>query len=109
LHTALDSFELQGHVPETIVSGQTSDISPFIEYVWFDWIMYFNQAASFPDLKQHLGQWLGPAVDLVLARTAKILKMNGQIKCGMIFCEVVSKVCDPWFPECPCLVQSCTQ
>jgi hypothetical protein len=30
-HTALDLFELQGQVPETIVSGQTADISLFIE------------------------------------------------------------------------------
>jgi hypothetical protein len=28
----LDSLELQGQVPETIVSGQTADISPFVEY-----------------------------------------------------------------------------
>jgi hypothetical protein len=55
-HTALDLFELQGQVPETIVSGQTADISPFIEYLWFDWIIYYDRVASFPDLKERLGQ-----------------------------------------------------
>ena len=28
-HTALDIFSLNGQVPETIVSGETADISPF--------------------------------------------------------------------------------
>jgi len=30
-HAALDIYELQGQVPETILSGQTADISPFVE------------------------------------------------------------------------------
>ena len=29
-HTALDIYELQGQVPETLLSGKTADISPFI-------------------------------------------------------------------------------
>jgi len=33
-HTALDLFELQGQVPETILSGQTAYISPFVECRW---------------------------------------------------------------------------
>jgi hypothetical protein len=79
-HTALDSFELQGQVPETIVPGQTADISLFIEYASFDWIIYYDRVASFPDPKERLGQWLGPAIDLGPARTAKILKANGQVE-----------------------------
>ena len=31
-HTANSCFELQGQVPETYLSGQTADISPFVEY-----------------------------------------------------------------------------
>jgi hypothetical protein len=80
LHTVLDLFELQGQVPETIVSGQTANISPFIEYAWFDWIIYYDQVASFPDLKEQLGWWLGPAIDLGPAINAKILKANGQVE-----------------------------
>jgi hypothetical protein len=38
-HTALDSYELQGQVPETIVLGQKEDISPFVEYEWFKWVI----------------------------------------------------------------------
>ena len=31
-HTALDIYELQGQVPETLLSGQATGISPFIEH-----------------------------------------------------------------------------
>ena len=33
-HTALDIYELKGQVTETLLSGQTTDISPFIEHEW---------------------------------------------------------------------------
>ena len=36
LNTALNSYELQGQVPETILSGQTADISPFMQHGWYD-------------------------------------------------------------------------
>ena len=36
LHNALDIYELQGQVPETLLSGQTADICPFIEHKWYD-------------------------------------------------------------------------
>ena len=34
-NTALDIYELRGQVPETVVSGETSDISPFVELAWY--------------------------------------------------------------------------
>jgi hypothetical protein len=77
--TALDSYELNGQVPDTIVSGQTADISPFIEYSWYKWVKYYNKTASFPNPKELLGRWLGPTVDLGPAMTAKILKANGNM------------------------------
>jgi hypothetical protein len=46
----------------------------------FDWIIYYDRVASFPDPKEQLGWWLGPAIDLGLAMTAKILKPNGQVE-----------------------------
>jgi hypothetical protein len=70
--TALDSYELNGQVPETIVSGQTADISPFVEYSWYDWVKYYDKTASFPNPKELIGRWLGPTVDLGPAMTAKI-------------------------------------
>jgi hypothetical protein len=93
-HTVLDSFELQGQVPETIVSGQTADISLFIEYAWFDWIIYYDQVVSFPDLKEQLGWWLGPAIDLGPAMTAKILKANGQVEYNSTHCSLTDAELD---------------
>jgi hypothetical protein len=78
-HTAIDHYELQGQVPETIVSGQTADISPFVEYPWYGWVKYWDGKAQFPEPKEVLGRWLGPSMDIGPAMTAKILKSNGQI------------------------------
>ena len=35
LNTALNSYELQGQVLETILSGQTADISLFVQHGWY--------------------------------------------------------------------------
>ena len=78
-HTALTSYELHGQVPETIVSGQTADISPFAEHGWYDWVIWYDANATFPEPKEQLGRWLGPAVDIGPAMTGKILKENGQV------------------------------
>ena len=78
-HTALDSYELQGEVPETILSGQTVDISPFVECGWCDWVKWFDSRAKYPAEREVLGRWLGPSVDVGPAMTSKILKSNGQI------------------------------
>ena len=37
-HTVLDIYELEGQVPETMLSGQMADISPFMEHGWYDWV-----------------------------------------------------------------------
>jgi len=75
-HTALDSFELQGQVAETIVSGKTAEISPFAEHGWYDWVMWFDSDAAYSKPKEQLGRWLGPAIDIGPAMPAKILKCN---------------------------------
>ena len=36
LHTAHDIYQLDGRVPETVVSGETADISPFCEFGFWD-------------------------------------------------------------------------
>jgi hypothetical protein len=47
-HTALDQYDLRGQVPETIVSGQTADISPFVEHAWYDWVKWYDVMPLFP-------------------------------------------------------------
>ena len=77
--TALDTFELDGQVPETIVSGQTADISPFVEHAFYDWVYFLDTSIKFPNDKMVLGRWLGPAHNIGPAMTAKILKSNGEV------------------------------
>jgi hypothetical protein len=69
-YTALDLYELQGQVPETIVSGQTVDISPFVEYAWFEWVIWYDRSAEFPEAKETLGRSLGPIIDIGPVLTA---------------------------------------
>ena len=78
-NTALDIFGLEGQVPETMISGQTADISPFVEHGWYDWVYWWSVNASYPEPKEVLGHWLGPLIDVGPAMTAKVLKSNGQV------------------------------
>ena len=78
-NTAHDIYELGGEVPETIVSGETSDISQLCELGWYEWCKFRDVAAPFPEDKQVLGRYLGPSIDIGPAMTAKILKTNGQV------------------------------
>ena len=42
--------------------------------------MVINESqATFPEMKVHIGRWLGPAVDIGFVLTYKILKSNGQV------------------------------
>ena len=90
LNTVIDNYELQGQVPETILSGQTSDISPFVECAWYEWVYWYNNLAKYPELREELGRWLGPALDIGPAMTAKILKSNGQ----MVYLSMYRKLMD---------------
>ena len=78
-HTALNLYELENEVPETKLSGQTGEISPFAEYHWYQWVKWYNTTNNLPNDKEELGRWLGPSTDVGPALTAKILKANGQI------------------------------
>jgi hypothetical protein len=77
--TALDIFSLEGQVPDTIVKGQTSDISPLAEYAWYEWVKFRDTGQSFPDSKEWLGRDLGPAIDIGPAMSRKVLKINDEV------------------------------
>lgn len=78
-NTSHDIFKLEGRVPETLMSGETSDISPFCEFAFYDWVMFRDQGVAFPGDPRTLGKYLGPSIDVGPAMTAKILKENGQV------------------------------
>jgi hypothetical protein len=66
-------------VPETIVSGEPADISPFALFKWYKWILLRDTSVTYPDDSIILGRDLGPAIDIGPAMTCKILKENGQV------------------------------
>lgn len=78
-HTALDIFSLNGQVLETIVSGETADISPFALFKWYEWVMYCDTSVLFPEEQLVLRQDLGLAINIGPAMTQKILKDNGKV------------------------------
>jgi len=79
--TSNDIYMTAGQVPETIMTGNTADISHIAEFGWYDWVMFRDNVPSFPDDKLILGRYLGPAIDTGSALTAKILKSNGVFVC----------------------------
>ena len=77
-HTALDIWQLAGQTPETLMTGQTPDISHLLEFDWFDWVMYYDSETKFPEDSEVLGRWLGPAQDIGPMMCSKIQKPNGN-------------------------------
>ena len=67
-------------VPETIMTGDTANISRICQFGWYDWVMYHDHT-EFPDNKALLGRYLGPDSDDGSMHTAKILKPNRQYVC----------------------------
>ena len=80
-HTSLDIYGLRGQVPETILKGDTADISFICEFKMFQWVMYHDPKQSYPDAKAKIGRYLGPAIDVGSALTHKILLPNGGYVC----------------------------
>ena len=61
------------------MSGETSDISQFCELECFEWIMFWDENAPFPDDVLKLGIYLGPSIDVGPTMTTKILTQNEQV------------------------------
>ena len=74
-----DVYALDGEVPETMVTGQTADISQFCELAWYDWVMFLDTAQPFPNQPWVLGRYLGPSIDVGPAMTGKFLLPNGEV------------------------------
>ena len=76
--TAHGTYALKDEVPETLVTGETPDISLISEFQWYQWIKWYDQNAPFPQDKYVLGRYCGPSFEISSAMCAKILKQNGQ-------------------------------
>ena len=78
-HTAKDIFSLQGEVPETIMTGQPSDISVLSEFKWYEWVKYKREDQSFPIGTYRLGRCLGPATNQGNKMSQFVLTEKGQV------------------------------
>ena len=81
LNTAWNIYMLQGETPQTVMSGETFNISQFCESGFYKRIMFWEEPdhAPFPEDNPILGRYLGPAIDVGPAMTAKNLKSNGEV------------------------------
>ena len=54
-HTAFDIYKFNEELPETVVTGDTADISTIGSNGWYDWIKFYdNVDNSFPENKYYL-------------------------------------------------------
>jgi hypothetical protein len=53
--TCNDIYRTTGQVPETIMTGNTANISHITEFGWYNWVMFYDNKPSFPDNKLVLG------------------------------------------------------
>jgi hypothetical protein len=65
---------------ETVVSGETADISLFYKFGFWGWVKFWEKGVAFPDNILVLDMYLGPSIDVGLAMTQHIMKANGEIK-----------------------------
>ncbi len=53
--TSSNIYMTASQVPETIMTGDTPDISNIAEFAWFDWVMFRDNVSAYPDYKMTLG------------------------------------------------------
>jgi hypothetical protein len=87
LCTVNDIYETHGETPETIMTGNTANIGHICKFGW-------------PDNKMTLGRYLGPALDVGSALTAKILQSNGTFACQSTFRHLTDE-------ETHCTIHAC--
>jgi hypothetical protein len=79
---------LKGETPETVMSGETADISEFAEHAFYDWVKFKGTTVAFPGSKLVLGRYLGPSTNIRPAMTAKILRKTGHVVHRSTFCAL---------------------
>ena len=58
---ARDNIHCQGQTPETIMTGQPTDISHISEFKFYEWVKYKRENVQYPFSSWQLGRCLGPA------------------------------------------------
>ncbi len=61
------------------MSDETADISQFCKLMWYNWIMYRPGTVDYPNEPLCLWKYLGPAIEVGPAMTAKLLQHNDKV------------------------------
>lgn len=76
-HSCLSIRQLDGEVPQTLLTGDTADISHICEFGWYDWVWYISPQDENMERK-HLGRYLGPSFDVGDVLCARILPASAR-------------------------------
>jgi hypothetical protein len=68
--------QLHGRTPYELLTGNTPDISEFLEFSWFQPIWYYEPAV-FPDQNKHIASWIGIAHRVGQAMCFWVLPITG--------------------------------
>jgi len=72
-------YELYGHVPQSKISGQQTDISSLAAFGWYEWVYYRDPGQTFPMPSERLGRCLGPAEHAGTAMSQWVLNEKGNV------------------------------
>jgi len=76
-HTVNTIHENQGEVPQTIVTGDQSDISWLAEFGWYTYVWYISPEDTSMERKK-LGKYCGPFFNEADAMSAKMLTSKAR-------------------------------
>ena len=76
---AHDYFLLQGHTPFFKLTGRMPDISELVDLSFYDWCIYRDPIAKFPENPMKIGRYLSPAHHCGNAMTNNILTSTGRV------------------------------
>ena len=78
-HTNHDIYYHKGEFFETMLTGQTGDISELGEHEWYFWVIFRDTSVSFPISQWVLGRYYGTSGNVGPEMAAKLLKSHVQI------------------------------
>ena len=74
------TYRLEGRTPFERVHGITPDISPFMDFAFYDKCFYIiDKPGKFPLPKRRVGRWLGPAKQITSDLVYKVLDKRGLV------------------------------
>ena len=76
-HTVNSIHETHGEVPQTVITGESADISWLVEFGWYDYVWYMSPEDTAMERKK-LGRYCGPFFNEGDAMSAKILTDRAQ-------------------------------